>query len=56
MDHDDEEITSGTYLGIVPFFNDHFHNYPIASFEELDEFIEGKYEETYRSESKLNAS
>ena len=43
-------------FGYSSVFNDHFHNYPIASFEELDEFIEGKYEETYRSESKLNAS
>jgi hypothetical protein len=49
LDHDDEEITSGEYVDGLQFFNDHFSNYPMTSIDELDEFIEGKYEETYGS-------
>ena len=49
LDHDDEELTSGEYVDGLQFFNDHFPNYPMTSIDELDEFIEGKYEETYGS-------
>ena len=49
LDHDDEELTSGEYVDGLQFFNDHFPNYPMASFEELGEFMQGKYEETYGS-------
>ena len=49
LDHDDEQISSGEYVDGLQFFNDHFPNYPMTSIDELDEFIEGKYEETYGS-------
>ena len=49
LDHDDEQISSGEYVDGLQFFNDHFSNYPMTSIDELDEFIEGKYEETYGS-------
>ena len=49
LDHDDEELTSGEYVDRLQFFNDHFPNYPMASFDELDEFMQGKDEETYGS-------
>lgn len=49
LDHDDEELTSGEYVDRLQFFNDHFPNYPTASFDELDEFMQGKDEETYGS-------
>ncbi len=49
MDHDEEDITSGEYKGGTLFFNEKFPNYAVSSIEELDEFIEGKYEETYGS-------
>ncbi len=49
LDHDDEELTSGEYVDGLQFFNDHFSDYSVASMDELDEFMEGKYEETYGS-------
>ncbi|MAJ50408.1 MAG: hypothetical protein CMB82_02185 [Flammeovirgaceae bacterium] len=49
LDHDEEEITSGEYIGGTQFFNKNFPNYAVSSIEELDEFMEGKYEETYGS-------
>lgn len=49
LDHDEVEITSGEYIDGLQFFNDHFPNYTMASIEELDAFMEGKYEETYGS-------
>ena len=49
LDHDDEQISSGEYVDGLQFFNDHFPIYPMTSIDELDEFIEGKYEETYGS-------
>ena len=38
----------GEYKGGT-LFNEKFPNYAVSSIEELDEFIEGKYEETYGS-------
>ncbi len=49
LDHDEEDITSGEYKGGTLFFNEKFPNYAVSSIEELDEFMEGKYEETYGS-------
>jgi len=49
LDHDDEELSSGEYVGGTRFFNENFPNYTVASIEELDAFMEGKYEETYGS-------
>ena len=49
IDHDDEELSSGEYVGGTRFFNENFPNYTVASIEELDAFMEGKYEETYGS-------
>ena len=49
LDHDEEELSSGEYVGGTRFFNENFPNYTVASIEELDAFMEGKYEETYGS-------
>ena len=49
LDHNEEALSSGEYVGGTRFFNENFLNYTVASIEELNAFIEGKYEETYGS-------
>ncbi|MBT5506701.1 MAG: hypothetical protein HOK17_06140 [Flammeovirgaceae bacterium] len=49
LDHNEEALSSGEYVGGTRFFNENFPNYTVASIEELNAFIEGKYEETYGS-------